>query len=73
VDFVVADAPERARLRRQIAHNGEFGCDVCTAAAVRQCWAPRTPEGELRLGLIRTMEQLQDILDNYRYLHEVDR
>lgn len=73
MDFVVADAPERARLRRQINHNGQFGCDVCTVGSEQHFWAPRLRNGELRIGTMRTMEQLQDILDNYRELHLVDR
>jgi len=73
VDFVVADAPERARLRRQVAHNGTFGCDVCTVGSKHHYWRPRDKSGELRLGSIRTMEQLEDILENYVDLHEVDR
>ena len=59
---VTADGKERGPLRGQISHNGRFGCDCCTLSKVNQVYPPFKPNGDLRIGTIRTHERHLELL-----------
>jgi hypothetical protein len=72
IDKIIADAPERANLRKQVNHNGFYGCDFCEEkgdnkliSVVRGVkWLPRP------IGRLRTAERSRELAEKALILRE---
>lgn len=67
---VIADGPERAYLRKHVAHNGFYACDTCKLkrgedSHGKGCWPAvmRECNNAYRLAALRTEEELKEILN----------
>lgn len=74
VECVIADAPERGRLAYHLGHTATFACLFCTLGALDRCWPPLDPKTKRkRVGTVRTLQQLEDILEDFEDLSVQER